>query len=229
MIKKTIATQLDEFFERNPLHYYKKRVMILHPNDSPKSVFYIKNGFVRVYKITEDGEELTLSILKPKDFFPFTSGFSKNVNGYYLEALTQLELWSAPQDEFIKFITTKPDILYDLASQAMGKVDSVFSRMEYLILSNAYVKVSTTLLICAKRFGKPSGDNEVLIEVPLTHRDIAALVGLTRETTSLEMKKLEKKGFIGRSGKLLSIKNIKRFEEEISLFSQNSSHLQTAL
>ncbi len=229
MIKKSIADQLDEFFEPNPLHYYKKRVMILQPNDASKNVFYIKNGYVRVYKITEDGEELTLMILKPKDFFPFTYGFNKSVNGYYLEAITPLELWSAPQEEFIKFITTKPDVLYDLATQAMGRVDGVFSRMEYLILSNAYIKVATTLLVCAKRFGKPSGDNEVIIEVPLTHRDVAALVGITRETTSVEMKKLEKKGFLGKAGRLITIRNIKRFEEEVALYSQNDSSLRDAI
>ena len=229
MIKKSISDQLDEFFEHNPLHYYKKRVMILHPEDSPNNVFYIKQGYVRVFKITEDGEELTLTILKPKDFFPFTYGFNKSNSGYYLEAITPLELWSAPQEDFIKFITTKPEVLYDLASQAMGKVDGVFSRMEYLILSNAYIKVATTLLVCAKRFGKPSGDNEVIIEVPLTHKDVAALVGITRETTSLEMKKLEKKGFISKSGKLISIRNIKRFEEEVALFSQNDSYLRNAI
>jgi CRP-like cAMP-binding protein len=229
MINKTLSTQLDEFFEHTPIHYYKKRVMILHPNDTPKSVFYIKNGYVRVFRITEDGEELTLTILKPKDFFPLNYGFNHTVNTYYLEAITPLELWRAPQEEFIKFITTKPEVLYNLTSRIMERYDGVFSRMEYLVLSNAYIKVATTLFVCAKRFGKPSGDNDIVIEVPLTHRDIATLVGITRETTSLEMKKLEKQGFLGRSGRLLAIKNIKRFEEEISQFSQEDSPLSYSL
>lgn len=229
MIRKTLSKQLDDFFEHTPIHYYKKRVMILHPNDSPKNVYYIKNGYVRVFRLTEDGEELTLTILKPKDFFPLTYGLNQSVNSYYLEAITPLELWRAPQESFIKYILTKPEVLYDLTTRAMVRVDGVFSRMEYLVLSNAYIKVATTLLVCAKRFGKPSGDNDVVIEVPLTHRDIATLVGITRETTSLEMKKLEKEGFLGRSGRLLAIKNIKRLEESISLVPQEDSPLRYSL
>jgi CRP-like cAMP-binding protein len=42
----------------------------------------------------------------------------------------------------------------------------------------------------------------------LTHHDIATLVGITRETTPLEMKKLEKQEFLGRSGRLHLIKNV---------------------
>jgi CRP-like cAMP-binding protein len=229
MLDKTLSAQLDQFFQNTQLHFYKKRVMILHPNESHKNVFYIKNGYVRVFRITEDGEELTLTILKPRDFFPLTYGLNKAINSYYLEAITPLELWRAPQEEFIKFITSNPEVLYDLTTKAMVRVDGVFSRMEYLVLSNAYIKVATTLIVCANRFGKPSGDNDVIIEVPLTHRDIATLVGITRETTSLEMKKLEKEGFLGRSGRLLTIKNIKRLEETISLVSQEESSLRYSL
>lgn len=229
MMNKTLSSQLDEFFQHAPLYFYKKRVMILHPNDTPKSVFYIKNGYVRVFRLTEDGEELTMAILKPKDFFPLNYGFNSTVNSYYLEAITPLEIWRAPQEDFIKFVSTKPDVMYGLTSRIMERYDGVFSRMEYLVLSNAYIKVATTLLVCAKRFGKLSGDNEVVIEVPLTHRDIATLVGITRETTSLEMKKLEKQGFLGRLGRLLTIRNIERFEKEISQVSQEDSSLRYSL
>lgn len=229
MIQKQLSSQLDTFFQHTPVHFYKKRVMILHPNDVPKNVFYIKNGYVRVFRITEDGEELTLTILKPKDFFPLTYGLNKSVNSYYLEAITPLELWRAPQEDFIKFVVSNPDVLYDLTTRAMVRVDGVFSRMEYLILSNAYIKVATTLLVCARKFGKPSGDNDIIIQVPLTHRDIATLVGITRETTSLEMKKLEKEGYLGRSGRLLSLKNIKRLEEEISQVAQEDSPISYSL
>lgn len=229
MINKTLSSQLDEFFQHTPLYFYKKRVMILHPNDTPKSVFYIKNGYVRVFRLTEDGEELTMTILKPKDFFPLSYGFNRTINCYYLEAITPLEIWRAPQEDFLKFVSTKPDIMYDLTIRIMERYDGVFSRMEYLVLSNAYIKVATTLLVCAKRFGKLSGDNEIVIEVPLTHRDIATLVGITRETTSLEMKKLEKQGFLGRAGRLLTIKNIERFEKEISQVSQEDTSLRYSL
>lgn len=223
-----LLAKLEAFFEEAKLVKYKKKTMILHPNDTPSSVFYIKNGYVRVFRISESGEELTLTILKPKDFFPLTYGINNITNPYYLESITPLELWRAPQEQFLHFMKSNPDIYYELTTRVLIRFDGVLTRMEYLVFSNAYVKVATTLLICAKRFGEGSGE-EVIVKVPLTHRDIAALVGITRETTSLEMKKLEREGFLGRSGKLLIVKNVKQLEEKLFLISQENSPLAYSL
>ena len=223
-----LSPKLDTFFEKAKLQYYKKKSLILHPNDTPSSVFYIKKGYVRVYRISEEGEELTLTILKPKDFFPLTYGINNVKNPYYLEAITPLELWRSPQEEFLNFVKSNADVLYDLTTRILVRFDGVLSRMGYLVFSNAYVKVATTLLICAKRFGEQVGE-DIVVKVPLTHRDIATIVGITRETTSLEMKKLEKQGFLGRQGRLYTVKNIKRFEEELLLASQEDAVLSHSL
>lgn len=224
-MNENLHEQIEIYFEKYPLLYYKKRVLILHPNDTPSSVFYIKSGYIKVFSITEDGEELTLTILKPRDFFPLTYGINKIMNSYYLEAITPLEVWRAPQNEFITFLSTNPNIYYDLTTKILIRFDGVLSRMEYLVLSNAYIKIATTILACAKRFGRPSGDNDLIIDVPLTHHDIASLVGITRETTSLELKKLEREGHICKSGRLLIVKKVKLLEDKIIKLSQEEALL----
>lgn len=224
----SLSSKLDEFFQNLQVHVYKKRILILHPNDTASSVFYIKSGYVRVYRISEDGEELTLTILKPKDFFPLTYGMNNAANPYYLESITPLELWRAPQEQFLQFVKANADVLYDLTTRILVRFDGVLSRMEHLVFSSAYMRVATTLLICAKRLGEVRGP-DMVVQVPLTHKDIATLVGITRETTSLEMKKLEKQGFLGRLGRLLVVKDINRFEEEILFTPQEEAYLPYSL
>lgn len=195
---------------------YKKRTMILHSNDSTSIVFFIKSGYIRVFRISEDGEELTLTILKEYDFFPLTYGFNNNeakANNYYLETITPLELWKAPQEQFMQFLKKDSELFFELANTVMLKFDGFLTRMEYLVFNNAYTKVATTLLMCAKDLGEQHGD-EIIVKIPLTHKDIATMIGITRETTSLEMKKLERKGFVRRSGKFIIINNYKLLEEE---------------
>ena len=78
--------------------------------------------------------------------------------------------------------------------------------MEYLVFGNACNKVASILLICAERFGQKMAYG-TLITIPLTHKNIANLVGITRETTSVEIKKFEKKGLIAYRGRLIVVKN----------------------
>lgn len=210
----SLQAKLDSFFQNYKCLSYKKRAMILNSHDTPSSIFYIKSGYIRVYRISEEGEELTLAILKARDFFPLTYGFNDAKQNYYLEAITPLEIWKAPQEQFLSFIKTEPELYAELTSRILIRFDSILARMEHLIFSNAYTKVATILLMCAKGLGEEEGD-QIVVRVPLTHKDIATMIGITRETTSLEMKKLERKGFITRQGKHLIIKNYKLLEEEV--------------
>jgi CRP/FNR family transcriptional regulator, cyclic AMP receptor protein len=228
MLDTPFLSKLDLFFSVYPVSRYKRKDLILHANDNPSSVFYIKSGYVRVYRLSEQGEELTLTILKPHDFFPLTYGMTAPVNPYYLEAITPLDLWRASQEKFLTFVKANPAVLFELTNRILVKFDGMVSRMEQMVFSNAYVKVATMLLICAKRFGKTDGDSSV-VQVPLTHRDIATLVGITRETASLEMKKLEKQGFVGKLGRLFVVKQMKRFEEKVLVMSQEGGALSYSL
>lgn len=223
-----LVSKLDSFFQQNKLVSYRKRTLILQPNDIPSSVFYIKNGYVRVYRISEDGEELTLSILKPKDFFPLNYGMNNTANSYYLETMTPLDLWTAPQSEFVAFIKENPDVLYELTNRILVRFNGMLSRMEYMVFSNAYIKVATTLLVCSRRFGQQTADGTI-IQVPLTHKDIATFIGITRETTSIEMKKLEKQGYVKRIGKLMLLKDLAKLEKELRFISNQNPQIAFSL
>lgn len=145
-------------------------------------------------------------IFKPGDIFPVSWAIGDEPVSYFVEAMTVAELWRVPRDQFLEFVRDKPEILMDLTRRMLVRLLGLMRRMEYLVFGNANNKVASILLICAERFGRREG-GKVTIEVPLTHSDIASLVGLTRETASIEMKKLEKSGLIGYRGRLVTILN----------------------
>lgn len=213
MISQNSLQRLNQFFSSFGTTTFKKGDIILSPGENSSSVFYINKGFVKAYRISEEGEELTLVILKQNDFFPMTCGINNFPNSHYFESLTPLEVFKAPQDLFLQFIKTNPEIFFELTDDILDRFGGLLTRMEYLVVSCAYTKVASTLLVCAKSFGERLGP-DVVLSVPLTHKDIATLAGITRETTCLEMKKLEQKGLISRSGRLFVVKDIKKLEEE---------------
>lgn len=226
MLQSIVMEKIEGFFSQYRVMQYKPRTVISAVSDLQPSVFYIKNGFLRVFRLSEQGAELTVTILKPKDFFPFTYGMTASARNatYYLESITSLEMWKVHSDQFVEFVKSEPDVYYDLTEKLLIRFDGVLTKMEYLILKNAYTKIVATLLSCANKFGEAQNDY-IRITVPLTHKDIATMVGITRETTSLEMKKLEKQGFIARNGKYLILKNIQQLEQEaLPEITNNSSN-----
>lgn len=208
--------ELESFLlKESVLLRYKKGETILHAEDPPPGIFFIQSGYVRLFSISEDGEELTLIIFRPGDAFPLSWVIDNIPNIYNLEAMTQAQIYRAPKEKFVLFLKRHPEILFEFTKRILVRLTGLLTRMEQLVFGNAYAKVASILYLCGERFGKKTGRGTV-IELPLTHKDIGLMVGITRETTSIEMKKLERKGLVFYQNGLIVIKNLKLLKEESS-------------
>jgi CRP/FNR family transcriptional regulator len=92
--------------------------------------------------------------------------------------------------------------------------------MELLKLGSAFQNVAYIVGLCADQFGTRTG-NMVTIDLPLAHKDIASMVGLTRETVSLEMKKMEQMGVIEYKRNNITIKDINLFKKKTATFNNS--------
>lgn len=213
-MKDPSFTKLELFFAQfEPLHF-KKGEIIQRPGASIGGIYFLKHGFVRLYTVSVSGEELTLIIFKIGDIFPISWAFDyPTVQGYYLESLTSCELGRASRGDFLKFIKSDSEVLFELSSRLVERMMGLLARAESFVFGDAESRIASILLICAERFGKAISQG-IQIEVPLTHSDIASLIGVARETASIEIKKLEKKGLIVYRGRQLVIKNVNLLKKE---------------
>ncbi len=207
--------ELHKFFERSLSIPLKKHEIIMRPDQTPGGIFYVKKGNIKVYSITENGEEKLHIIYGPGDFFPLIWLFHNIQKNVYYEAMNSALLKRAKKDEFMRFLKLNPEVLFHLAAH-LAKVVNVFvDRVESLETTNAYPRFVSGLLTLTERFGvKKYG--RIIIEAPLTHKDIANSVNMTRETASREFEKLEKKNLVGYKNRKIVIKDLRKLEKELS-------------
>ena len=62
------------------------------------------------------------------------------------------------------------------------------------------------------RFGKETKDG-VMIDVPLRHQDIGSSINASRETTSRELVKLDRKGFIKQGNARIVLKDTQKLQD----------------
>jgi len=209
----------ETFFDASRSLLYKKGEVIIRPGDVPQGVYLLRKGFVRFYSISKDGEELTLLIFRPGDFFPVRFAITDQEITYYYQSMTPVEVKRATTAGFREFLKQNPEVLLTITGSILIRLRTVYERMEYLVYGSAYEKVASILYVFSKEYGEKDGD-EVTIAVPLTHRDIASVIGMTRETVSVEMGRLFEKGLIGHKGKLITIVNPQRLRQESLLKSE---------
>jgi CRP-like cAMP-binding protein len=213
---ETVFKELEAFFSTYKILHYKKHEVLMRPDDTPNGIFYLVKGYARLYAISETGEELTLIYFYPGNAFPLTYALNDTPNKYYLEACTPIELRKAPIKDFLAFIHKNPAVFTKITSGILARVNGILERMEYLVFGNSYQKVASIIAICATRFGSDE-ENGRFTHLPLTHKDLGMMTGLTRETVSTEVKRLERKHLIIYEGKNIIVPNMQKLKEEALL------------
>lgn len=212
----TIQAKLDKFFSQYRLIKYKKNEIIYRPGDIPDHVAYIKSGYVRLYIISEKGEELTIFLLKPFFYFTLNFALTDSENKYFFETISPVELWRAPKEDTLKFIKSDPEMMLEIIRNVLDGMNDLLVNIEYIITGNAKVKVAAMLYLFATRFGKKDGDH-IIIEVTPTHYDIGGLLGMTRETVSKQMRELKKMQIVTKNGKHTVILDMEKLQEMLSI------------
>lgn len=207
--------KLTHYFQNHKSYFYKKGEAIIRPDDEAHSVYYIKKGYVRVYRITEWGDIKLQLIYKAGEVFPIFWTFYDKPSIEYFEAMCDTEIIKSPRTDFSVYLDKNPDVFKQVAQRVLTVLEISADRTDNLLFTDAYSRVIMRLLHMTKRFGEQNG-NEVIIQAPVTQKDIAYSIGMTRETASRQLSKLERKRIITYKGHFIVIKNVEKLKEELA-------------
>lgn len=210
----TIKRKLEKFFSKYKFIKYKKREILIRGDDPPTGIFYLKEGVVREYVISKNGDDLTLNIYKPYALFPMSYAINNSIPTHYFEAMTEVLVFRAAKEDVLQFVKKEPGILLDLLSRIYRGLEGLFLRMEHLMINDAQARLLAELVIYTKRFGKQKNDG-IMVDLKLTQKDLAAQTGMARETVGRLMKILRNKGLFNIKNKILIVKNLDKLEKTL--------------
>lgn len=192
----------ENFLKKYPLRDYVKDELILFQDETPKHLYVIKTGIVKMYGIDKNGEERPVSFDGMSEIFPIGWVFDRiEKTQYFYQALNDCKIYHVPRIDFLRYLHLHPKMSYEMYSGLAGRFIDLQSRIYALEQSKASDKIIMTLVYLAERFGVPGSKGTAKLTIPLTQQEIANFVGLTRETTSSELKKLERMKVIKYSQK----------------------------
>lgn len=199
-----------QFLQRYPTSSYQRGETILLKDMAPGSAFIIKKGIVKVYNISASGDEQPVSFDTKGELFPISWVFGEVEEArYFYSAFTPATVYKLPRDEYRQFLEAHPRVLLQRYERLAKQRGSLQLRINALQQQKAHEKILHTLLYMAEQFGEKINPLTARLKIPITQQELALFVGLTRETTSIELKKLEKSGVISYSRDQFKIKTKK--------------------
>lgn len=210
----SVEKTIEDFFSHYRTRKYAKGQILIFNGDTPEDMFQILSGRVKQYDVNYHGDEIILNVFKSPAFFPMSMAINKAPNPYTYEAETDIEIRQVPAQEVIVFLKENPDVLFDLLSRVYRGVDGLLAKMVHLMSGSAKARLMYELLVACRRFGTQQDDGSYVLAMHET--DLGSRAGLSRETVSREMRKLEKEVLLSLTPGRICISDLSVFEKKLS-------------
>jgi CRP-like cAMP-binding protein len=190
-------TTLSEFVRQYPLKSFKRNETLIFQDDQPDHVYYIKTGFVKGYDIDSQGTEQLLWLGSSGDFVPLAWVFdAESTIPYFFTALGDVEAFVIRRSELKDFLSENHSALLEVTQELALRLINTFHHLNAVEKAKAEEKIIYSLFFLSTRFSDLAHHTLKQVSLPITHQDIATLIGLSRETVSQELKKLKDAGYI---------------------------------
>ncbi len=175
---------------------YQKNETILRARETPRGVYLIDSGAIKIYSLSKQRNEHIHHIFGPGDYFPIIWPFRRSIRSLYYETVGPTTLWLIPRETFRTFIDSNPDVMADVLDELIDRYHVYSGRIDNLLYSDARERSAYRLMSLAGRFGTKTRQG-IVIDVTLTHTDLAHSINMTRETFGRTLGRLQQKGIIG--------------------------------
>lgn len=186
--------------------------MVFSQGEPHDGVFIIRRGQVRVYYTAPSGREITLAHWTPGHFIggPDISGGGPHIwSGVALEDCVVTAL---PGAALQKLLVEMPTFALALIDGLIAKGKCYSSMAQMLGTRSVIERLAQYLLNLSELHGVADGDT-IIINRKITHDQIAAMVGSTRQWVTMMLKRFQAKRIIGIDGNCIRIKRVDLLEQ----------------
>lgn len=171
--------------------------------------FFILRGRIQIFTGREDGTEFVLEVMGQWAICGEGAAFDGQPRFSSAVAQEDTEVIVFDAHEVGKAFQFAPDFALALLKITSMKQRVLGIRAQYLASANPESRISELLRRLAELYGRPQ-DGGVLIDIALTHDQIAAMTGTSRVTITRVLKKLRETNAIQTRGKQIWILDVSR-------------------
>ncbi|NGP59610.1 Crp/Fnr family transcriptional regulator [Paenibacillus thiaminolyticus] len=174
----------------------RKNTFIQTPDSSPQGLYFVKRGTIRLFKLTAEGKQFTLDILREGNVFGEVDLISFGTRYLYIETLEECDICLMDTDRFESFIIHRSWFMLNLIKVMSERIIRMSDLAQHLALGNLQDKIIYALLKLADHFGLIQDNEYYRIDYSISHQEIANLVGASREAVTASLQELAAAGVI---------------------------------
>ena len=189
------AAEMDAMAAAAPMKIYTAGELLYSPHIPTETLFILKRGRVRIFRVSPDGRALTTAIITPGTIFGEMVLLGQHMHDSYAEALEESTVCVMSRADVHRFLLTDPRIatrITEILGQRLLDMERRFSDSVFKSVPQRIAGTLTMLAADQPRHGLLTRGRQIT----LTHEQIAALAGTSRETATKVLGEFADRGLL---------------------------------
>ena len=173
---------------------YRRNQIIFLEEETGNYMYLVLSGKVKVAKSSASGKETLLAIHRPGDFFGEMSLLDGQTSPATVSAIEDSKIISVSAADFHKYLLHNQKVLLQIINVLCARLRQVW-QTQSMSSSTADVRIRMGIHQLAQKHGIRDAHGTI-IDLKITHQELAEMVGTSRETVTRVLAQLRKKGIV---------------------------------
>ncbi len=176
------------------------------------ALYVLTAGVVKLFRTYSGTKEATLRLLRPWDIFGHLAFAGEAKQLAYAEAVTECRVMKVPKVFVERAVRREPQVAFKLMTLLELRLVQYEELVQCLLPRETEVRLANLLPILAHKFGENDG-GDVMIDLRLTHQDLAAMVASTRESVTKVLNDMRNRDMIEVDSGRITLKDSRALAE----------------
>jgi CRP-like cAMP-binding protein len=184
---------------------------IYFEGDEAEHLYLVALGKVKLVRNAETGREVLLDILRGGDYLGNLALFGMRLYTETAVAQTDCCILKISAGDFANILSDHPDVMRKVLEAVGKRLEESQEIVKQLSVFTVEQRIAAALLRLAAKLGEGVG-SDVLIQLPFSRQDLAAMTATTTETVSRVMSRFAEAGWVKSGRKWVTLQNKKELE-----------------
>jgi len=184
------AQEKEAFYQYSLPLIFPKNHNIFSAGDLPNYIYFIETGRIKIYRLTMDGEFITISIRHPGEIFGLAEALCEMPRQCFATSLEPTRLQVIKKEDLFNLLTKQPELHLKVSQVLSRRLRHAETVIYDLVHYNVEARLARLLLSMARQCGKKY-QGHTIIDLVLTHKDIASMIGASRQSVTLALQQFK--------------------------------------
>jgi len=194
-------------FARNRV--LRKGELVFGAGDRGNGVHFLLSGRLKFYRLAPNGREVILWFCFPGEVFGMSEVSLPKGRRVNVEACEASRVAILAEAAFNRFLNEHPDASRLARRVLSARLGILANVLVNLVTDHAHTRIAKLILHLGERYGVRV-EEEIALQIPLTHQEIANMTGVNRQTASRILGDFRREGLLSINNRRIRIESERR-------------------